>query len=69
MLKLKYNGRTFTNGRSLADAMTRDFNQGIERKIRQAASSSGVRVRKTHKGFEIEGEAEKMNRFSNRLGQ
>lgn len=69
MIKMKYKGRTFTNGRSLANAMTRDFNNEIERKVRQAAASSGVRVRKTHKGFELEGDANSMTRFNNRLGR
>ena len=69
MLKLKYKGRTFSNGRSLANAMTRDLNSEIERKMRQAASSSGVRLRKTHKGFEIEGDANSMARFNNRIGR
>ncbi len=69
MFKMKYKGRTFSNGRSLANAMTRDFNNEIERKLRQAASSSGVRIRKTHKGFEVEGDTDKMARFNNRLGR
>lgn len=69
MMKLKYKGRTFTNGRSLANAMTRDFNQEVERKLRQAASSSGLRVRKTHKGLEVEGDAANMDRFYKRLGR
>ena len=69
MMKLKYKGRTFTNGRSLANAITRDFNQEVERKLRQAASSSGLRVRKTHKGFEVEGNAANMDRFYKRLGR
>lgn len=69
MIKMKYNGRTFTNGRSLANAMTRDMNQQIERKVRQAAAASGVRVRKSHKGLEVEGDAEHMDRFQKRLGK
>lgn len=69
MMKLKYKGRTFTNGRSLANAMTRDLNQEVERKLRQAASSSGLRVRKTHKGLEVEGDAANMDRFYKRLGR
>ena len=68
MMKLKYKGRTFTNGRSLANAMTRDFNQEVERKLRQAASSSGLRIRKTDKGLEVEGDAANMDRFYQRLG-
>ena len=69
MLKMKYKGRTFSNGRSLANAMTRDLNNEIERKMRQAASASGVRIRKTHKGFEVEGDANSMTRFNNRIGR
>ena len=69
MLKMKYKGRTFSNGRSLANAMTRDMNSEIERKMRQAASSSGVRLRKTNKGFEVEGDASSMVRFNNRIGR
>lgn len=69
MLKMKYKGRTFSNGRSLANAMTQDLNSEIERKMRQAASYSGVRLRKTHKGFEIEGDANSMVRFNNRIGR
>ena len=69
MIKMKYKGRTFTTGRSLANAMTRDMNQQVERTVRQAAVSSGVRVRKTHKGFEVEGDADHMDRFHKRLGK
>ena len=69
MTKIKYKGRTFSNGRSLANAMIRDMNQQIERSVRQAAASSGVRVRKTHEGFEIEGEAQRIERFHKRLGK
>ena len=69
MIKMKYKGKTFTNGRSMANAMTRDMNQKIERSVRQAAAASGVRVRKTHKGFEVEGDAEQMNRFRKRLAK
>jgi len=69
MIKMKYKGRTFTNGRSLANAMSRDFNQEIERKVRQAASASGLRVRKTHNGLEIEGDENRMVRFNNRIGR
>jgi len=49
--------------------MTRDLNNEFERKVRQAAASSGVRVRKTHKGLELEGDTRSMNRFNNRIGR
>lgn len=66
---IKYKGRTFSSGQSLANAIKRDLNQSIERKVRQAAAASGTRVRKTSKGFEIEGDVQRMNRFYNRLGR
>lgn len=69
MIKMKYKGKTFTNGRLMANAMTRDLNQKIERSVRQAAAASGVRVRKTQKGFEVEGDAEQMDRFHKRLAK
>lgn len=49
--------------------MTRDMNQQVERSVRQAAVASGVRVRKTAKGLEVEGDAEHMSRFHKRLGK
>ena len=67
MIKMKFNGRTFTNGRSLADAMVRDMNQKIERNLRQAATSSGVQMKKTTNGFEFEGSLENINRLQKRL--
>lgn len=67
--RMKYKGRSYSSGRSLANAMQRDINQQVERNIRSAASCSGVRVKKTLKGFEIIGEAEKLNRFHRRLGR
>lgn len=67
MIKIKYKGRNYSSGRSLANAMQRDMNQTVERTIRSAASASGARVRKTAKGFEVEGNAEHMDRFYNRL--
>jgi hypothetical protein len=67
MIKMKFNGRTFTNGRSLAEAMVRDMNQKIERNLRQAAMSSGGQMKKTTKGFEFEGSLENINRLQKRL--
>jgi hypothetical protein len=66
---IKYKGRTFSSGQSLSNAIKRDINQSIERKVRQAAAGSGARVRKTRKGFEIEGDAQHMTRFYRRLGR
>lgn len=69
MLKFKYKGRSFSSGKSLANAMQRDMNQAVERKIRSAASASGARVRKTSQGFEVEGDAVRMDRFHDRLAR
>lgn len=68
-MAIKYKGRSFHSGQALANAMKRDINQSIERKVRQAASSSGARVRRTSKGLEIEGQASNLQRFYNRLGR
>ena len=69
MIKIKYKGRTFTNGRALAAKMTREPNQQIERRARRAAEASGVRFRKSHKGFQIEGDAERMGEFRKRFSK
>lgn len=66
-MKMTYKGRTVTSGRALANAITRDIEQHIEREVRRAGCSSGVRVRKTSKGFEVEGEPEKIERFYKKL--
>lgn len=68
-MAIRYKGRTFSSGQALANAMTRDLNQALERKVRHAASSSGLRVRRTSKGLEVYGDAAKLNRFHNRIGQ
>ena len=57
MLKFKYKGRSFSSGRSLANAMQRDMNQAVERKIRSAASASGTRVRKISKASDLKSES------------
>lgn len=68
-MSIKYKGRTFSSGQSFANAIKRDINQSIERKVRQAAAISGAHVRKTSKGFEIEGDVQRINRFYDRLGR
>lgn len=62
-MKMKYNGR------SLANAMNRDIEQSIERELRRVASVSGARIRKTYKGFEIEGNPKNLGRFCDKLGR
>lgn len=69
MLKFKYKGRVFSSGQALANAMQRDMNQAVERKIRSAASAAGTQVRKTSNGFEVKGDLERMDRFHNRLSR
>lgn len=69
MFKVKYNGRTFSSSRALVDAMQRDMQNAIERKIRNAAASSGLTVHKKQSGYEVSGDAEKLGRFYSRLGR
>ena len=68
MIKLKYKGRSFSNGRSLAQAVTRDVEREAEQRVRRAASAAGVRVKKTPKGLSVEGDPEKVRRFKQKLG-
>lgn len=66
-LKFTYKGRTFGSARAMMDAMQRDLRADHERQVRRAASLAGARVRKTPKGFEIEGSADQVARFRDRL--
>ncbi|MGZ9812453.1 hypothetical protein ACXN5S_18485 [Pseudoroseicyclus sp. H15] len=68
MISFKYKGRTYTNGRSLTAALNKDLKDEYERKIRQAASASGVRVQRTSRGFQFTGDANSMARMNKRLG-
>ena len=69
-LKLKYNGRSFSNPRSMAAAMERDLKSHVERQLRQAASGAGAHVTKKANGdFEIKGTLDQMDRFNRRLGK
>lgn len=67
MLTLKYKGRRFTSGRSLARALERDFKTAVEKEVRHAAGASGLTVRKTAEGLEVTGEAPNVRRFTDRL--
>lgn len=49
--------------------MKRDLQGSVERQVRSAASANGLTVRKTSKGLEVSGDADKMGRFYNRLGR
>ena len=66
-VKLKFKGRTFSSGRSLAQAMEREAKKEIEKQVRRAASSAGASVRKTSKGLEVTADHERMERFRKRL--
>lgn len=68
MIRFKYKGRSFSNARSLTQAMVRDVEQTWERNVRSAAAATGVRVTKTVKGLEVRGSAPGMSRFHRRLG-
>lgn len=66
MLTLKYKGRRFTSGRSLARALERDFKAGVEKVVRRAAGASGLTVRKTAEGLEVTGDSTSVLRFTDR---
>lgn len=68
-IKMKYKGRSFSSGRSLARAIENDLKKNVERKVRRAASCSGLSVSSTHKGLEVKGDAEDFDRFYRRLGR
>lgn len=69
MIKLSYKGRTFTSAKSLSDAIQRDIQGEYERKVRSAATSAGLSVRRTSNGLEVTGEAQRMERFYDRLSK
>lgn len=69
-ISFKYKGRSFSNARSMAAAMERDFKADVERKLRQAASNAGVQISKKADGnFEIKGSTSQMERFNSRFGK
>lgn len=69
MMKFTYKGRSFSSAKAMTDAMQRDMRNSVEQKVRNAASLSGLSVRKTSKGLEVRGDAGKMSRFHDRLGR
>lgn len=69
MIKFKYKGRSFSSARSLTNALKTDIQNAYEQRVRQAASASGLSVRKTSQGIEVSGSAASMERFNNRLGK
>jgi hypothetical protein len=69
MATVKYKGRSFSSARSLANAMQRDLQSAYEQRVRQAAATSGLSVRKTSQGLELSGSGANMGRFCNRLGR
>ena len=69
-ISFKYKGRSYSNSRSMAAAVERDFKADVERKLRQAASSAGVQISKKADGkFEIKGSTIQMERFNSRFGK
>lgn len=68
-IAFKYKGRSFSSARSMMQAAQRDVAQAIERKIRQAAASSGASTRKTSNGLEVNSSMEQLDRFHRRLGK
>lgn len=68
-MRIKYKGRSFSSGRSLASAITRDFKNEYERRMRSAAAATGVRLVRTAQGLRAEGTVEQLKRFNNRLAR
>ena len=66
-VKFRYKGRSFGSAQSLGAALKRDMAQTVERAVRNAASGSGARVRKTAQEYEIEGTPEQLARFNRRV--
>lgn len=66
-MKFRYKGRSFGSAQSLGAALKRDMAQTVDRALRGAASASGAQIRKTGKGYEIEGTPDQLARFNQRL--
>lgn len=66
-IKFRYKGRTFSSARSLGSALQREMIQQVDRAIRNAASGSGARLRKTPRGYEVEGTPGQLARFNRRI--
>jgi hypothetical protein len=66
-VKFRYKGRNFGSAQSLGAALKRDVAQTVDRAVRNVASGSGARVRKTAQGYEIEGTPEQLARFNRRV--
>lgn len=68
-MSIRYKGRSFSSSQSLRAALQRDMKQAVERQIRSAAASSGVRLRKTSSGYEFEGTPEQIARLRQRISK
>lgn len=66
-VRFRYKGRTFGSAQSLGAALKRDVAQTLDRNLRNAASGTGARIRKTGQGYEIEGTPEQIARFNRRI--
>ena len=66
-VKFRYKGRSFGSAQSLSTALKRDMTQVVDRALRSAASTSGVHIRKTGHGYEIEGTPNQLERFNRRV--
>lgn len=69
MASIRYKGRNFSSGQALGAALKRDMQQALERQLRSAAASSGVRLLKTASGYSFEGTPEQIARFHQRMGR
>lgn len=67
-MPMKYKGRTFSSGQSLANAVQRDIKTAVERAVRNAASSSGARTTRASNGnLIIQGSPAAIARFTRKI--
>jgi hypothetical protein len=69
-MSLKYKGRTFSSGQSLANAMQRDLKAAMERAVRSAATSSGARTTRVSNGdLIVHGDLAALARFNRKISR
>jgi hypothetical protein len=65
--EMKYGGRTYRSERDLARAMERDMKAAATDELKSMARRSGLTVKSTTDGFEVEGSPDAIQRFQRKL--
>jgi len=68
-IEMKYKGRRYSSAPSMMRDMQRDMVKNAEREVERQARLSGMRVKRTQKGIQIEGSEAQMKRFNRRIGK